>query len=188
MPRFLLLLALAALAGCDSLGIDRVDERLTDAVLTLTPQDGGAPVTITATDADADGADFFFTPAFVRLRAGTVYDGALTLRDGATDLTPEIRAAAEIHRARVQIAPGGAGAAEPTDRESDYTDEDTNGADLPVGLTFRLRVDPDAAGAGTVDVTLFHFDPGAKTRADALSDARDLDVRFPVAFAPPTGA
>lgn len=188
MPRFLLLLALIALAGCDSVGLDRVDERITGAVLTLAPADGGAPIEITATDADADGAGFFFSPAFVRLRAGTVYDGSLTLRDGDADLTAEIRDRAETHLARVALAPEGAGASAPTDRESDYTDSDSNGADLPVGLRFRLRVDGDAAGAGTVDVTLFHFDVGAKTGPDALSDATDLDVRFPVVYAPPTGA
>ena len=187
MPRLPLLLALAALAaaGCDSLGLDRVDERVTDAVLTLTPQGGGDAVTITATDPDGDGRGFFFTPAFVRLRAGATYAGTLALRDADADLTAEIQDEAEIHLVRVRPDQG---SSTPTDRESDYTALDTNGADLPVGLRFRLSVDAEASGAGTVGVTLFHYDAGAKTGPGVLSDARDLDVDVPVVYARPAAA
>ena len=185
MPRHLLLLAALALAACDSDGLDRADERITDAVLTLSPEGDGPTVRIVATDADADGDADFYTPTFVRLRAGTRYDGTLELRDGDADRTAEIRAEAETYLARIAVSPDAAGDAEPTDRESDYTDVDTNGADLPVGLRFRLDVSPNAAGAGTVDVTLYHFDVGAKTSADGLSDATDLRAEFPVTFSPP---
>jgi hypothetical protein len=164
-------------------------EFITSVQIALTnTTDASDAVTITASDPDGDGAGIVFSPTSVTLRAGATYDAAIELRDDINDeeVTEEIGEEAEAHLFRYTLSPAGSGTVTITDRESDYVPagQDENGAgDLPVGLTFRVVVAGSAAGAGTFNATLFHFDEGAvKNSATATSDERDIDIDFPVTF------
>lgn len=180
-------------AACDSTEppTDPGDQELiTQVVVTMTNTANASDVrTITATDADGDGADLIFSPASVTLMPGATYDAILEINDTVNDasITEEIEEESEEHLFAYAFTPSSAGTVTITDRESDYTTQDENGAgDLPVGLRFRMAVAASATGSGTFNATLFHFDDGAvKSSAAATSDERDIDIDFPVSFAGP---
>ncbi len=165
-------------------------ELITQVVITMTNAANAADVrTITATDADGDGAGLVFSPASVTLTPGATYTATIELNDTINDvsITGEIEGESEEHLFAYAFTPASAGTVTITDRESDYTTEDENGAgDLPVGLEFRVTVAPGATGTGTFNATLFHFDEGAvKSSGTATSDERDIDIDFPVSFGGP---
>ena len=142
-------------------------------------------VAITATDADGDGGGLVFSPASVALRPGVTYRGTVELNDtiNGASITEAIQGEAEEHLFRFAFDPAVAGTVSLTDRESGYGAQ--TGADLPVGLSFDAAVAPGASGTASVNATLFHFaDAARKTSATSTSDERDIDIDFPVTFAP----
>ncbi|HEX8299703.1 MAG TPA: hypothetical protein VF594_11135, partial [Rubricoccaceae bacterium] len=147
-------------------------------------------VTLTATDADGDGGGIVFSPARATLRPGATYNATVRLTDAInnTVVSEEIAEEAEDHLFRYSFTPAAAGSVTVTDLESQYG---TNavGADLPVGLAFRVTTAASATGNGTLNATLFHFeDPANKTSATSTSDERDIDLDFPVTFSGSTFA
>ncbi len=166
------------------------EELITQVVLRFTNAANAADVqTITAADADGDGAGLVFSPASVRLTPGATYTSAIELNDtiNTESISDEVAEEAEDHLFRYAFTPASAGTVTVTDLESQYG---TNtGTDLPVGLAFRVAVASGASGAATFNATLFHFDGGAiKSSATATSDERDIDIDFPVTFGGPAFA
>ena len=190
LPLALLAFVLVALPACDTTEPPppNEEELITQVRITLTNQaDASDVVTITALDADGDGRDFAFTPATLTLTSGATYSGTIELDDtlNGVDITDEIRDEAEEHLFRYAVTPVGAGTVALTDTESDYTDEDDNGADYAVGLTFSLDLSGTALGDGDFGVILYHFDDAPKTGNRATSDEIDVDLEFPVTFVQP---
>lgn len=183
--RFTLALFLVAVVGCDASPGDLNDQELiTQVRLTLTNTDDETDeVTLTASDPDGDGAGITFSPATAVLRPGATYVGAITLDDtiNGESITEEIEEEADEHLLRYTFAPSAAGTVTLTDRESDYGGT----RDLHVGLTFRASVAASAAGSGTMNAILYHFDEAPKTSGTATSDEIDMDIDFPVTFVGP---
>ena len=173
------------LAACDSEPSDGPGEQelITQVTLTITPEGGGSPLTIVASDPDGDGADLTFSPARLTIPAGT-HSATIQLRDTINDedITGEIEEFAEEHLFRYTITPSGAGSVTITDSESDYTEENDNGGDFNVGLAFDVTVNASASGNGTLNATLFHFDDEPKPGNNATSDEIDIDIDFPLSF------
>ncbi len=187
--RSTLVLLLVGLAGCDATPADpNPQELVTQVRITFTNTiDATDVVTITASDPDGDGADVTFSPASATLRAGATYSGSITLDDtvNGVSLTDEIRAEAEEHLFAYAFDPSAAATVTLTDRESDYTGEDTNGGDFAVGLTFRVAVAATASGSSEMRAVLYHFDVVPKTSSTSTSDEADLDLPFPVTIVDP---
>lgn len=187
----LALLGSLSLTACDSGepgGGAGEEELITQVEITLTnATDASDSVTITASDPDGNGADLTFSPARVTLRTGATYEGSIRLRDTVNDeeITEEIEEEAEEHLFRYSFSPASAGTVTITDTESDYTTVDENGGDFAVGLDFRAAVASGAAGNGTLNAVLYHFDEGPKTSSTATSDEIDVDIAFPVVFQSP---
>ena len=181
----LALMGSLALTACSSGEPSDGDEQelITQVTLTLTPDGGGAPLTVRA-DFESDGTNPTFTPASLALTPGTSYTGTIELRDTFNngDITEEIEGEAEEHLFRYAFAPPAAATVTITDKESDYTSENANGGDYAVGLRFRVVVSPTASGTGTMNAVLYHFDEAPKTSSTATSDEIDVDVTFPVRF------
>lgn len=171
------------LAACDTGGEFVDQELITEVTLTITPEGGGSPLTITASDPDGDLVIDSFSPARLTVPAGT---HAVTIRLTDTindeDITAEIRELAEEHLFRYTLSPASAGSVTITDSESDYTEEDGNDGDFNVGLAFDLTVNASATGNGTLNATLFHFDEDPKPSSTATSDEIDVDIDFPISF------
>ena len=185
---------LLTLSACDSNEPDEggagEEELVTRVVVTMTNAAVASDVvTLTATDADGDGAGLVFSPARATLRAGATYTATVALDDtvNGESITGEIAAEAERHLFQYAFEPAAAGTVTLTDRESQYGAN--TGTDLPVGLAFRVATAAGATGQAVLNVTLFHFDEGAvKSSATSTSDERDVDIDFPVQFAGPTMA
>ena len=150
------------------------EELITRVVLTL--QGGGATVTATADDPDGDGAGI--QTETLTLQPGITYTGTLGLfNDTATepaeqDIGAEVREEADEHQVFYTLNGFGQTVT------LNISDQDRNG--LPVGLNFVMQVDEDAAGSGTLNVVLSHYDEMPKNGTDR-SDETDVDVTFPVA-------
>lgn len=187
----LVLVVSLSLTACDSGEPDDgagEEELITQVRITMTnAADASDVATITATDADGDGAGITFSPAQLTLRAGATYNGAVTLDDTINNesITEEIEEEAEEHLFRYTLSPSELGTVTLTDTESNYTSQDTNGGDFPVGLAFRVTVASGASGAGALNAVLYHFDEGPKSSGTATSDEIDVDVDFPVRIAGP---
>lgn len=183
----LALLGSLTLTACDSAEPDDdgagEEELITQVTLTLTPDDGGSPLTVQATF-DVSGTNPTFTPSTLALAPGTTYNGSIQLRDtfNNEDITAEIEEESEEHLFRYALVPASAGTVTITDTESDYTQENENGGDYAVGLTFQVVTAAGASGTGSMDVVLYHFDDTPKTSSTATSDEIDVDVSFPVSF------
>lgn len=181
-------LALAlTVAGCDATPDSFNDQELVTRVqITLVnTQNPTDTATITAIDADGDGADIEYLPSALSLRRGATYTGSITIDDTINDeaLTDEIKAEADEHLFRYALTPGGSGTVTLTDRESDYQ---PGGRDLPVGLTFEVTVSGAATGTGTLQTLLYHFDDAPKTSGTSTSDELDIDLAVPVTFVAPS--
>jgi hypothetical protein len=182
------------LAACDSEPVDPPNEGelITEVTITLTNTASAADAhTITASDPDGDGAGITFSPTSVTLRPGATYSGAITLRNTIDneDITEEIAGdESEEHLFRYTFNPATFGAVTLTDRESQYTTQNTNGGDYAVGLAFSAVLADGITGSGTLNARLYHFDEGPKTSSTATSDEIDIDIDFPVTIAPPTAA
>ena len=156
------------------------EELITSVVITLTPQGGGSAVRLTATDENGDGVGVEYGARGV-LAAGTTYSGTITLRDepNNVDVNEDVEDEAEAHLFAYGSSVSGVTVAI-TDTESDYTDDNNNGGDYAVGLTFDVVVGAGASGTGTLSATLYHFDDGPKTSSTATSDDTDIELAFPI--------
>ena len=158
------------------------EELVTQVMITMTPQGGGSPVTIMASDPDGDGAGVTFSPATLALAPNTTYTGSIMLADTINDedITEEIEEEAEEHLFQYAFTPASLGTVTITDTESDYTTGNDNGGDFAVGLDFQVTT--GASGSGTLSALLYHFDDAPKAGSTvAPGEAEvDIDVDFPV--------
>jgi hypothetical protein len=177
------LAASVALAACDDdpVAIDVNEEELiTQVTITLTPVGGGADIVTTISDPDGLGP---LPPqaqtSAVALDAGTTYNGSVRFLDASDptdieDITLEVAREDDEHRVFYTVA-GLAGVSVPLAS----LDVDGNGA--PLGLNFQVVVDAgQAAGTGTLQVLLSHYDDGPKGDGLTPSDETDIDVTFDI--------
>ena len=178
----LLALGALALAACDSTAPGDgagEEEFFTRVAVTLTPDGGGKPVVLTATDADGDGAGVLYGQS-TPLTAGT-YAAAITLRDdvNGADVTPEIVAERDVHRFFHAFTPTSG----PSRVAISSPNLDANG--LPFGQAFTVTVAAGTGGSGTLRVVLAHYEGAGKRATDTLDDrpgtGTDLDLTYPVA-------
>ena len=137
------------------------EELITTMTLTLTPQAGGADITLSVQDLDGDGPNPPIFAVAEALDANATYTGSITLlnetENPPENITLEVAEEDEEHQF-FYIATGAITAVA-------YSDQDGNGN--PVGLTFELTT--GAAGDATLQVTLRHEPkkPNDGTLADA---------------------
>lgn len=156
------------------------EELITTLKITLTPQGGGAPVTVQFQDLDGEGGNAPVVGTLV-VNAGTDYNGAVEvlneLESPPENITEEVEEEAEAHQFFFETLGGFSPASVMyADKESDYTTN--SGADHPVGVAFTLSV-PANARNGQLRVILSHYDEGPKDGV-TQSDETDIDVTFDV--------
>lgn len=124
------------------------EELITTMTVTLTPQGGGATITLESRDLDGDGPNAPEITVSGNLAANTSYSGVIVLLNEteapAENITEEVEEEAEEH----QFIFSTTGAITTVN----YADADGNGN--PVGIAFTLETG-DAGGA-TITVTLRH--------------------------------
>ncbi|GAB3202850.1 hypothetical protein ABID22_001102 [Pontibacter aydingkolensis] len=171
---FILMGALMAFSACDDHGHEPHDhegELITTMTLTMTPQNGGTPITTTFRDVDGDGGQApVMTPSQVVLSANTLYNTNITVLDeshDSKDLTNEIRE--EGHEHELFFLPSPADLLTVT-----KTDLDKN--NRPIGLQSTIQT--GAAKTGTLRVVLKH-QPGLKTATSNVNTGEtDADVTY----------
>ncbi|NNK29929.1 MAG: type 1 periplasmic binding fold superfamily protein, partial [Flavobacteriaceae bacterium] len=137
------------------------EELITTMTITLTPQAGGADITLQVRDLDGDGPDAPVITVSGTLTASTTYTGSIVLlnetENPAENITLEVAEEDDEHQ--FFYVPTG------SITDITYTDQDGNGN--PVGLSFELTT--GAAGAATLQATLRHEPkkPNDGTLADA---------------------
>ncbi len=156
------------------------EELITTLKITLTPSNGGPPLTVQFQDLDGEGGNAPVVDRIV-VDAGTDYNGTVEvlneLESPPEEITEEVEEEAEAHQFFFETLGGFSSATvEYADKESDYV---TNtGADHPVGINFTLSV-PANAQNGQLRITLSHFDESPKDGVNP-SDETDIDVTFDV--------
>ncbi|MFD2513224.1 hypothetical protein ACFSRY_05055 [Pontibacter locisalis] len=171
---FVLLGALLTFSSCDDHGDephDHEEELITTLTLTMTPQNGGTPITATFRDLDGDGGQPpVMTPTQVVLNANTHYITRITVLDesnGTEDITTEIRAEGDEHEFFFVPSPADLLTVTKTDRDS---------KDLPIGLEGTIHT--GTAKTGTLRVVLKH-QPGLKNATSTITTGEtDADVTF----------
>ena len=169
----LLLVATLVFVSCDDDDPAPVNEEevITTLIATLTPQGGGAVVTLTSRDADGDGPNAPVITVSGALAANTTYDGAVQvlneLENPAEDITEEVEEEDDEHQFFY----------ESTLVTSAYGDVDGNGD--PVGLVYTITT--AAAGTGNLTITLIHEPnkPNDGTSANAGGET-DIAATFPI--------
>jgi len=153
-------------------------EFISRVTVTLTPQNGGAPIVATINDPDASGPQAPSAPsAPLTLAKGTTYNGRIELfnavePNNVLPITPEVIAEKNEHRFFYTVT-GLTGVT------VDNRDLDDNG--FTFGQTFRVTVAPTApSGTGTMNIVLSHYDDEPKTAAETPSDETDIDLDFTV--------
>jgi len=174
------LVAATVLAACDDdpTSPDGNDQELITSVeITLTPVGGGAAIVSTIADPDGFGPG---APepqdAAIALDPGTTYNGSVRFLDeqdpdDVEDVTIEVRGEDEEHRVFYTVTGGG-------DVDIPLASLDLDGAGAPLGLTFQVVVGAGAAGNGSIQVLLSHFDEEPKGDGLTPSDETDADVTF----------
>ncbi len=123
-------------------------EVITTMTATLTPNGGGAAITLKTKDADAGGPNAPVVTVSGPLAANTVYNGTIELlnelKTPAEDITAEVRKENAEHQFFFQATNNIVTVA--------YADKDAN--NLPVGLSFTVTT--TTAGTGTLTITLRH--------------------------------
>lgn len=125
------------------------EELITTVTVTLTPEDGGADITLTSVDLDGDGPDApVITPSTAILSANTTYTGSTVVlnetEDPAENITEEVLEEGVDHQFFYTFNNALA--------STTYTDTDVNGD--PIGITFTLTTTD--AGSESLTVTLIH--------------------------------
>ena len=145
-----LVLTTALFIACnsdDDATIVNEEEVITTVQVTLTPQGGGAAVTLTSRDLDGDGPQAPVVTVSGPVSAGVAYSGEVSflneLANPTEDITEEVAAEGEEHQVFYQQ--NGLGT-------FTYTDEDENSD--PIGLEFNYTA--GTAATGTLTVTLRH--------------------------------
>ena len=179
---FTILAVTGVITACDdpTEPIANEEELITDVTITLTPVGGGAAITSTIADPDADGPN---PPnaqtAAITLDAGVTYNGTIGFFDRSDpadvdDITVEVAEEADEHRV-FYVVNGLVGVTVP----DASMDTDSNSA--PLGLTYQVVVDAgSASGTGSIRVILSHYDDAPKGNGSVQSDETDVDVTFTV--------
>lgn len=189
-----LLLTAAALlfAGCSDDDPKKEDtpELITKVTLTFTPNGGGDPVVVTATDPDGDGLQNIEPDGPINLAADKTYvmtieliNGLAQPSDEAYDITAEVSEERDEHMFffswtnNVFSNPAGNGNVDNRNDAVNYNDEDHNG--LPLGLS-TTWTSADATASGNFHILLKH-QPGLKSAtSDATTGETDLDIGFAI--------
>lgn len=166
--------ALSLVAACDDEGHSHNEgEVITTVVLTFTPAGGGTAVTATFNDPDGDGGA---APTVdpINLARGVTYNTSVRfenrLETPAEDITLEVADESDEH----QVFYTGTAVNGPASAQTGaalthaYTDTDVNG--LPIGLASTFAT-ANAAGAGTLVVTLRHMPPANDTAVKTATTA-----------------
>lgn len=172
--------AVLTLAACDDdpTTIDANEQELiTEVEITLTPASGGADITSRITDPDGLGP---LPPQAqdvdIDLVAGETYQGSIRFLDASDpadvdDITVEVAEEDDEHRVFYFVT----GIA---DVDVPVASLDTDGNGAPLGLSFDVVVDAGAAGSGTLQVVLSHYDDQPKGDGLTRSNETDADVSF----------
>ncbi|WP_339701346.1 type 1 periplasmic binding fold superfamily protein [uncultured Marixanthomonas sp.] len=150
------------------------EEIITTVTVTLTPDDGGTPVTLVTRDLDGDGPNEPVITVSGNLNANTSYNGDIILlnetEDPAENITEEVVEEAEEHQFFYTIAGG-------LNASTEYSNYDSD--DNPLGTKFILSAGD--ASAGTLTFTLRHEPkkPNDGTLGDAGGET-DIEATFNV--------
>ncbi|SHG33319.1 type 1 periplasmic binding fold superfamily protein [Flagellimonas flava] len=164
------------------------EEVITTMTVTLTPQGGGAAITLQTRDLDGDGPDAPVITVSGNLSENTTYNGSLVLLNEtetpAEEVNEEIEGEAAEHQFFFEIDGALNATTAYTDNESDYVSEETGEnftTTNPVGITFTLETTD--ASSGTLTVTLRHEPkkPNDGTKEDAggetdITETFDLTI------------
>lgn len=179
------------LLSCDDNEPKKEDtpELITQVTLTFTPQSGGSPVIVTATDPDGEGVQDLMVDGPIVLQQSTSYSMSVTLINDLADpgspgydITSEVRDEDDEHlfffswTNNLFASPAGNGNIDNRGDPVNYDDQDANGQ--PLGLETLWTT--SGAASGTFRVLLKH-QPELKT-ASSGSDVgeTDLDITFTV--------
>ncbi|MEM9648905.1 MAG: type 1 periplasmic binding fold superfamily protein [Bacteroidota bacterium] len=164
------------------------EEVITTMTVTLTPQGGGAAITLQTRDLDGDGPDAPVVTVSGNLSENTTYNGSVVLLNEtetpAEEVNEEIEGEAAEHQFFFEVGGALNASTEYTDDESDYVSAETGEnftTTNPVGITFTLTTTD--ASAGTLAVTLRHEPkkPNDGTKEDAggetdITETFDLTI------------
>lgn len=147
---YLLFLPFAAVLSCndDDTIIINEEEVITTITATLTPQGGGADITLQSRDLDGDGPNAPVITVSGNLVANTTYTGVMEVLNEtvspAEDVTEEVEEEGLEHQ--FFFTPSNSIVT------ASYTDMDLNGD--PIGIGFTLTT--TSAGTGNITITLVH--------------------------------
>lgn len=191
LSALLVLGSLSFISSCDDGDPKKEDtpELITKVTLTFTPQGGGTPVVVTASDPDADGAQSIVVDGPINLSATKSYTLTLGLinelaepSDPAYNIGEEVKEEGDEHifffawTNNVFNDPTGNGNIDNRSDDLNYNDTDKNG--LPLGLETLWTT--ATASSGTFRVVLKH-QPGVKsTTSDFKVGETDLDITFTI--------
>ena len=148
------------------------EEVITTMIVTLVNhQNGSDVVTMQTQDLDGDGPNAPVVTVSGPLTAGTSYAGSIQwlneMEDPAEDITEEILEEADEHQVFFSSN---------LDVDFVYSDFDSN--DLPLGTQFILA--PNAAGSGTITITLVHEPAKPNDGLDSAGGSIDIQTTFSV--------
>tara|TARA_B100001109_G_C18655191_1_gene376928 strand:+ start:119 stop:664 length:546 start_codon:yes stop_codon:yes gene_type:complete len=148
------------------------EEVITTMTVTLVAHDGSGVVTMQTYDQDGDGPIEPVVTVSGPISAASSYSGSIEwlneLEDPAEDVTEEIVEEADEHQVFFNTTG--------LDLDFVYGDFDSNGN--PVGTQFVLA--PNAAGSGTITITLVHEPAKPNDGLDTAGGSIDLQTTFSV--------
>lgn len=192
LSSFLLAAATLFFAGCSDDDPKKEDtpELITKVSLTFTPNGGGDPVVVTATDPDGEGVQNIEMDDPINLAADKTYvmtieliNGLAQPSDEAYDITAEVSEERDEHMFffawtnDVFSNPAGNGNVDNRNDAVNYNDEDHNG--LPLGLSTTWTA-VDATASGTFHVMLKHQPELKSATSDSATGESDLDLTFTI--------
>ena len=168
--------------GDDEPEAENVEEIITDATLTFTPEGGGAQVTATAVDPDGEGVQGLQVSGPIQLAANTTYTLTIDLVNGLENesISEEVEEEADEHMLffgfsnNLFLDPLGNGNVDNRSDDVNYNDADSN--NLPLGLETSWTTGD--TGSGTFRVILKH-QPDIKTVTSSSEDGEsDMDITW----------
>ncbi|WP_347157491.1 hypothetical protein [Pontibacter chitinilyticus] len=150
-------------------------ELITDFTITLVPEGKGQNVSATFSDPDGAGGAAP-TVSALNLAPNTTYTATITLKDGNTDVTSEVKNKSTEHEFFYETlnTPTGPKLGE----NLIVTDRDLDTKGLPLGL--QATITTQASSSGTLRITLKH-QPGLKSSTSTSSVGEtDAQADFPV--------